>query len=288
MIKLSLPGFYANFKYIQMFLNYYNEHLEYFYEDRIIDSFYDADPSLLWRGGRTPRIDEFVPMNIILDEFNKYPSIKLRHVFTNCLLTDQLINDYTCNKFVKDFFRPQDEVVLNHPLLIKHFQNNYPWIPIIYSTTMGITDSIKINAITENNIYVLNYNYNNNDNYLKSLKYKENIEILCAEPCDFNCPNRYKHYKTISKEVLLEFLDENQDLIMCPFGAEQRTFYELMQLPHAITNERIKELEQQGFQYFKISGRTVIIPQWLETIIYYLVKPEYIDIVRQKLINMFW
>jgi len=288
MIKLSLPGFYAQFKYVQTFLEYYKENPKFFYTDRIIDSFYDAEPSLLWRGGRSPMIEQYVPMPEILDEFNKYPEIKLRHVFTNCLLTEQLVNDYTCNKFVSRFMRSQDEVILNHPLLIKHFQNNYPWIPIIYSTTLGITNLIQINSITENNIYVLNYNYNNDNNYLQQLKHKNNIEILCAEPCNLNCPRRSDHYKAISKEVLLNPLDENTDLLQCPFGAENRIFDEVMKLPHAVTNERIKELEQQGFQYFKISGRTLMTPQWLETLVYYLVLPEYVSYVRQNLINIIW
>lgn len=285
MIKLSLPGFYVHFKFVKMFLAFYNEHPEYFYKDRIIDSFYDADPNVLWRGGRTPRINEYISMDEILNEFNQYPNIKLRHTFTNCMLTEQLINDYFCNSFVENFIRPQDEVILNNPLLIKHFKTNYPQIPIIYSTTLGITDISRINEITEKNIYVLNYNYNNDNKYIQQLKNKKNVEILCAEPCVINCPYRYKHYQLISEDVLSLRPTEDYN---CPFNMESKPFIDIMSLPHAITNNRLKELEQRGFQYFKISGRTNPIPRWLETLVYYLVLPEYKEYVRQLLLDDWW
>ena len=182
MIKISIPGFYSKFKHVKLFLDYYYNYRDLFYSDRCIDSLYDAEPHLLWRGGRVPINESFVPMDVILSELNEYP-VKLRHTFTNCLLTEQLVNDYACNFFVQHFIREQDEVILNHPLLIEHFKKNYPKIPIIYSTTMNIQDINQVNEISKNNIYVMNYNYNNDQQYINQLTHKENIEILCAEPC---------------------------------------------------------------------------------------------------------
>jgi hypothetical protein len=69
----------------------------------------------------------------------------------------------------------------------------------VNSTTLGITDIDQVNNISKNEIYVLYYGKNNDNNYLKSLKYPENIEILCAETCIPNCPYRSKHYEAISK-----------------------------------------------------------------------------------------
>ena len=39
--KFSLPGFYHTFDIIVSFLKYRQEHIEYFYEDRIIESIYE-------------------------------------------------------------------------------------------------------------------------------------------------------------------------------------------------------------------------------------------------------
>ena len=44
-------------------------------------------------------------MQEVLDDFNHFNQIKLRHVFTNCLMTEQLCNDYLCNQFVKKYIR---------------------------------------------------------------------------------------------------------------------------------------------------------------------------------------
>lgn len=287
MIKLSLPGFFEKHKYVIKFLEYYNEHRSYFYTDRIIDSFYGTDFRLIWLGGRSTYPMDLYDIEELFNDLEPYPRIKIRHTFTNCLITPQIVNDYMCNSFVKKYIRPQDEVIINHPLLIEHFRKNYPDIPIIYSTTLGIKDIDKINKITQTNMYVVNYNYNNDNAYLDKLQYPNRVELICAEPCISNCPNRMIHYKSISKDVLnIEFT--NDDIVECPFGADHFTFNEVMQQPHAITNERLKELEQKGFINYKISGRTIRLPQWLDTILYYLALPKYIDFIREQLLNQWW
>lgn len=287
MLKFSIPGFYNYFEAVKSFIIYKVEHPEQFYSDRIIDSSYDNCKPILWNGGRRPPTLFNVNIQQIHEFFRDFPEIKLRHVFTNCLLNEELTKDYICNKFVVDCVRPQDEVIINHPALIEHFKKEYPNIPIIYSTTLNIIDINQINEITENNIYVLNYNYNNDDNYLAQLKNKQNIEIICAEPCKPNCPNRMQHYTSISRGYLYE-QPTQEDIDTCPYGSDKLLFCQLMTNPTAITNSRLKELETQGFQYFKISGRTVPLPQWLETMIYYFVLPKYHDVVRQTLLNQWW
>lgn len=284
MIKLSLPGLFDNYHILINFLQFYNENPSYFYDDRIIDSFYGADESQIWRGGRgiiTPykyNIEELIP------QIEKYTNAKIRYTFTNCLITEEIANDYLCNYFVKNYFRSQDEVILNHPLLIQHFKRYYPNIPIIYSTTLGITDIKDVNNITKTNLYVLNYNYNNDQKYLSQLKYPNNIEIICAEPCSENCQFRMAHYTAISKEIL-HMKPAEDDFVKCPYIQKPMTFYEIMQRKHAITNERIKQLEKQKFEYYKLSGRGLTPIQWLEIILYYLAKPEYINHIRELLLK---
>jgi hypothetical protein len=152
---------------------------------------------------------------------------------------------------------------------------------------LDIIDLDKVNEITKNNIYVINYNFNNNDYYLDNLKHKENIELICAEPCVPNCPVRTKHYKAIS-EMVLNIFEEPENYVDCPYGSTNRTFAEMLKLPHAITNERVDELAKKGFQYFKISGRCATIPIWLESIVYYLALPKYREEVRQILLSSLW
>ena len=61
-----------------------------------------------------------------------------------------------------------------------------------------------------------------------------------------------------------------------------------MKLPHAISNDRVIELNKNGFHNFKISGRNDPPPKWLESILYYLALPEYRDQIRQRLLMDWW
>lgn len=294
--KFSLPSWYIHHEKLMLFLRFYSDNKDLFFNDRIIDSVYDVynggNIPLIWGGGRYSLADsDKIPMNFVLSNFKRYPGIEIRHVFTNMLLdSDELLTEYRCNKFVQQCIRPNDSVVLNHPKLIQYFKETYPKIKIIYSTTMNITDIDKVNELTKDNMYVLNYNYNNNNEYLEKLQHKENIEILCAEPCQPFCPHRLKHYKAISQNIinLNNFNVAPESDFVCPFGAEPFTLDEIMAHPHAITNERVEELSKQGFQYFKISGRTVPVPQWFDTILYYLAKPKYRTHIRSKLLCEWW
>lgn len=283
--KFSIPGYYKKFPQVVKLVEYTKQFPEQFYPDRILDSSYDAnDETTVWQGGRGWIPVKFTPMEIVLQML---PDLKLRHTFTNCLITEDLLKDYRCNYFLQNYVRPQDEVIAASPLLIDYLNKNYPEIKVIYSTTMNITDIDKINEITKNNIYVLNYNCNNNNNYLKQLKHLNNIEVLCGEPCIPNCPNRALHYEVISKKYL-GIKDERIRQIedFCP---RPRTPYtEFIKLPHAVTNERIEELSSMGIQYFKISGRLIKVPDWLGIILYYIALPEWREYIYAKLLNEWW
>lgn len=213
-------------------------------------------------------------MNDILDRYSKFPEISLRHVFSNYLIDSQLAKDYTCNKFVKQYIRPQDAVILASYGLIEHFRNNYPNIPIIYSTTLDIKDIALINKLTESNIYVLNYIYNNDNTYLSKLKHIENIEVLCGDICVFNCPYRKWHYDTINENLLYQNVN---DKCRQYIDMGDNILQYMLSLPQALNNQRIEELSSMGIQYFKVSGRELNSIALTPILLYYLVKPEYLD-----------
>lgn len=191
--KFSIPGYYRHFYTLDPFLRYYYDHRDKFYPDREIHSVYDAHDEILWNGGRESLKDQKqISMYEIMDAMNKYP-VELWHVCSNCLITKEIANDYRTNQFMRTFLRPNDKVIITHPILIEHFMKNYPNTELVFSTTLNLTDINDINDISQNHIYCLTYNFNNNNEFLNKLKYKKNVEILCAEPCVPNCPFRSKH-----------------------------------------------------------------------------------------------
>lgn len=302
MKKFSIGGWYEKFDQLFSFLNYYYSHREYFYPDREIDSLYDTycygGIPLVWAGGRLPSINSInlnKTMNIILNEIDNYPNIKLRHVFTNCLLNDEaLLTDYRCNQFIQNYVRAKDEIIVNHPKLIQYLKEYYPYIPLIYSTTMGIVDLNEVNKISKTNLFVLNYNKNNDNDYINQLQYKHNIEILCGEICIDECPYKQIHYVDISQAILDAQLDCSNMNSHCymdihpEYVGDQEVITYSLSRKHGISNKRIDELSNIGIKNFKLSGRSFSIPEWLDIILYYLALPEYCSKIRQNLLNEWW
>lgn len=183
--------------------------------------------------------------------------------------------------------RPQDGVIIANYALDEHFKTHYPDIERIYSTTLDIKDIELVNKLTENNIYVMNYTYNNNNEYISKLKHPENIEVLCADTCIFNCPRRKWHYENTSRVVLF-----NEEPYHCTEhkcnGELQDPFALMLNMPQTITNQRVDELANMGIQNFKITGREVKTPLLLEYILYYLAKPEFFGTIKRYFYLKWW
>ena len=61
---------------------------------------------------------------------------------------------------------------------------------------------------------------------------------------------------------------------------------------YKVDNISLKEIqdvyEPNGFKYFKLEGRTAHPLDWIEIILYYLIKEEYKEEVRAKLQQAIW
>ena len=278
----SLPGYFEHYNDIRHLIEYRTEHPEYFYSDRIIDSAYGFPGGYLWNGGR---VNTNMTSNIyILDEMMLYyhglDSFHIKHTCTNMLITEELTHDWLCNRFLSHYQSDQDFVIINNAILKQYIETTFPKYRISYSTTLGYDDINIINEKSQNNILVLNYNYNNDNLFLSQLEHPQNIEILCAEPCIPHCPKRQLHYETLSR-TQLHMSPREQDITACPYGCDRKVFTEIQQSTCAISNQRIEDLSTYGFKYFKLSGRNLGTSAWFEIILYYLVLPEYRDFVRQ-------
>lgn len=293
MKKFSIPGYFNYFNACKGLIEYRKVHPKFFYEDRIIDSSYDFPAGMIWNGGRVKFHTGYTPYDLdnIMQYYFNETDINLNHTCTNLLIDETLVWDWTCNQFIKMYYRPQDSVIVASKQLMEHLNMLCPNMKFIYSTTLNEVDIDLINNMTEREIiHVVNYNKNNDDEYLKSLTHPEWLEMICAEPCAMNCQKRKDHYISISEEQLGLFIDPtvSKENAKCPHMSENKNFTNIQKLPHAITNERIDQLADMGIQYFKISGRSIPVTQWVETMTYYLVKPEYLDTVRFDLLTSLW
>jgi collagenase-like PrtC family protease len=236
---------------------------------------------LPWNGGREIAIDSNCSKeDLFLIQEHIQPlldyNIKIRHTCTNSLIKDEYLNHELCNFYLKLTEQEGNSVIVASPELKEYIKMNFPKYSIINSTTLGITDINIYNQLSKTELTVLDYNYNNNNEYLKQLQHPENIEILCAEACRPNCEKRKDHYLSISRSNLYQ----DEPRFFCDYAGIKNFYLNLQKLPHVITNERIEEMVTMGINNFKIAGRTLGGDMMLELLLYYLIKPEYQNITR--------
>lgn len=293
MIKyFSLPDYWNHFFYIQALVDYRKLHPDYFYSDRIFNSAYGLPPGAIWNGGRVPanRIPS-LKQEDVYKYFNQLPDFHLRHTCTNLVLTEEMLKDPASNLIIDKYYKPEDYVIFGSELLHQYLLLKIPKEHFIYSTTLGLEDINIINQYSKDNIVVLNYKYNHDNEYLKQLTHPENIEILCAELCQDNCPFRQKHYVAMSKvNVGLPLEKDESCYCMLPEdkseGQGSIVNWYLATLKHSISNDRIDELSNMGFQYFKIAGRGRFEGYYLAFVVYYLILPEYQELATQEIMRL--
>lgn len=115
-----------------------------------------------------------------------------------------------------------------------------------------------------------------------------------------SCQRRSEHYNSIGKQQIAyyEHLIKNPDK---PFDGEKfmrenpssalsckcvnRSIFDIKNLSTHITPDDIYEKYlPMGFNQFKIEGRTSNVLNLMETYLYYMIKPEFIDEARFKFI----
>lgn len=276
-----LPGFFEKPVIYQKLLWIYNNERHKFRKNTKIGSIYGAPGNSIWNGGRLVRgaytRQELENSCIFATDMN----IPIRFTFTNCLIENKHLNDTYCNMILDIFNTGKNEIICNSPILEKYLRNkygnNYKYIS---STTKRLNNKQDQTKEIEKDYYliVIDYDFNNDNEYLKQLEPKSKIEILCNAVCKSNCPNRKQHYENISRCQL----DYNpQGLMMCDDSV--KNFYEVMKSKTFISKERIEELTAMGFSNFKLEGRTAHPLDLIEILIYYLIKEEWQNEVRREL-----
>ena len=156
---------------------------------------------------------------------------------------------------------------------------------MISSTTKRIVDKDKLKEELSKDFFlvVLDYDHNHDEDVLNTIVESGNAgrcEILVNEVCFPNCPKRIEHY-TMQSRFQLEF-DTSQSY-PCLVSTAPRDFNECMKRPAFISDTQIGSYIERGFNQFKIAGRGMPESYVIDSYVYFLAKPEYRDIVRNKI-----
>lgn len=278
-----LPDFYSNAVLINFLADMMEQAPECFYEGTRIASAYGAFPNSIWNGGRTflDRISQ-KKMRQTIEGLNSR-GIAVRYTFTNPLIEEKHLQDTFCNLSLELAAGKGNEVLVNSPILEQYIRENYPDFKLISSTTKCLDKEQDIREELEKDYFlvVLDSAVNNTE-LLYSLDHKEKIELIVNHRCEDNCPRRRAHYIAQAK-AQLGFTD--QDFPACPNLGKD--FYQLTRNRSFISDEMIHGgiYSQMGFMHYKLDGRGWEFRNLVESFIYYLVKPEWRDKVRQTVLR---
>lgn len=189
-----------------------------------------------------------------------------------------------------------NEVIVLSPILEEYIRKNYPSYKITSSTCKEIRNADELSAELEKDYHyvVLDYNWNNNFEFLETLPHKEKCELLINACCVPNCPRRGEHYRSIG-ETQIKYAEymKTPPMMRKPTHFEDfkcpsmlRHIYQITDLPtHISPDAIIEKYVPMGFSQFKIEGRTVPDIALAENYIYYMIKPEYKDTARLELLG---
>lgn len=295
-INFHIPDFINHCRLNLLLLTLMQQHPEYFREGVKIASVFGAFPPSLWNGGRnTVGVVDDEIIKQVTKAFNSR-GVPLRFTFTNPLIEEKHLGDPFCNKVMRMCDNGLNEVIVLSTILEEYIRKNYPSYKITSSTCKEIRNADELSAELEKDYHyvVLDYNWNNNFEFLETLPHKEKCELLINACCVPNCPRRGEHYRSIG-ETQIKYAEymKTPPMMRKPTHFEDfkcpsmlRHIYQITDLPTHISPDAIVEkYVPMGFNQFKIEGRTVPDIALAENYIYYMIKPEYKDTARLELLG---
>ncbi|MBP1544681.1 MAG: hypothetical protein J6A16_11350 [Oscillospiraceae bacterium] len=299
-MKFHIPDFWMHWELNLNLIDMIKEHPEYFYDELEIASCFGCFAPALWNGGRA--IAGFTSKEQITNTikwFNER-NVPIRFTFTNPTITEKDLKDRFCNRICKEAENGFNEIICNTQVLEDYIRENYPKYPLVSSTCKQLEDYDSLMREFEKGykLVVLDYNWNNDFERLEKIpmEYRERCEILVNPYCMPHCPRRGEHYKVLgecqrkasttpvaSQKTTEEIMTGAREF-KCPNSGFN--FYQITGYSTFVGLDSIKRYMEMGFNNFKIEGRVIRKYNVLESYMYYMVKPEYRDMVRLEMLNM--
>lgn len=288
MINFHIPEIEKNFDMNIRLIDILKDNPKYFYNNIKITGVYGIFGYSLLNGGRTI-FGTFTPKNkkeSIVQEYNSR-GVGIIYTFTNPFITEDMIYDYYTQEDLNIAYNNKiNKIIVNSDILHKYLRNNYPEYKLISSITNKRSNNITTFSQGDYDIYIANASLNNT-NQIMNIPRKDNIEILLNSQCIRNCKFEQEHYENVVKLTTGEISFEdayicpyhNHDIVGNPFSLD---FMKTLDVFISV-GDLYSKYVPAGFNIFKINGRTFPSKEVVEYYLYYLVKPEYKDVVRKEL-----
>lgn len=291
-IYWHLPGFCVYFYLNQVLIHMMKADPDKFRAGYRIGSVYGTFPGAIWNGGRSVfGVTSHGDMKKIIKTYNDL-DVPVRFTWTNSLISEKHLSDTYCNLIMEtaDSYRTKsgasNQVLVNMPVLEEYLRKEYPKFKYISSTTKRLTSLADVRDELEKDYYlvVLDYDLNHDEKSLGELApYADRIEILADEICFPECKKRKEHYRD---ESLAQLQFEKGTVFDCPNKKTRPSFDVCMKRPAFIGADEVAVYANRwGYRNFKLVGRGLPQDLVVDSYIYYLVKEEYRDEIRGKIMK---
>ena len=225
----------------------------------------------------------------VADLMREY-AVSARLTFSNSLLREEHLSDAKCNRLCALFEKSgtvQNGVMISSDLLLDYLQRTYPGLYLVSSTTKVLTkfDRFESELKRDEFSYIVpDFRLNKTFDRLNALpeKLKMKVEFLCNECCWFGCPDRKACYENVSRKNLGE--DCAEHVCVSPDAGRGYRFSDAMKNPGFIgIDDILNNYLPNGFEHFKIEGRSLGSAVILEFLLYYMTRPEYQLKVREEI-----
>lgn len=274
------------------FAQYIQKHPDRFMPNIRTAAFYGSFNNAIWQGGRNMIGMQPSPIDMenAIQRIND-AGIAVRYTYTNNLIEEKHLSDTFCNLTMELANNGKNEVLVNSPVLENYLRKQYPNFKYILSTTACERNIDKINEATKKyDLVVIDYRDNRNFDFLEKIEDKDKIEILSDDYCPSFCHFRKKHYTVVSKINLYQGNLSEGSCMETQRPKNVRGFYQNLET-YADTNLTHDDIYKcyfdMGFRNFKLIGRDDRSLFTFESYMYYLVKPEWRDRVRDELIGYY-
>lgn len=284
--RFHLPGLRYNYPLNMMWVSLLEKTPEYFRDNIEIGSMFGCFPFALWNGGRLIQHDQCDAKFVegVVKEINS-KGIPVRYTFTNPVLTENDLKDPFCNYCMDVANNGMNEVMIMSPILEQYLREKYPNFAYNSSTCKEIKNVDDLNAEIDKpyKYVVLDYNLNNNWDFIGHLNHPEKLEVLVNTLCQPNCKRRGEHYRQIGKDektiMMNRKLPKDKQVPIkewyCEYG-ERNNIHTIQKYPTVIKPEDIwDKYIPAGINNFKIEGRTAYLFSLIDTYCHFMIKPEY-------------
>lgn len=279
-VNFIIPGLYEHYKLNILFCTMLKAHPEYFYDNVNVSAIFGNFQFSTWDGGRT-FIDYYYANKELVERlvyiYNQELNIPMRLVFTSHTITERDLYDRYNNMILTLCHNEMNEIVVASPLLEDYIRTNYPKYSFISSTTKCLNKDELLKEIDSNKykMVCLNYNLNKHKGLLEEVtkEQKEKMEFLINAICPSGCPNRKNHYYLNS--LFSQSYGKMYSMKSCDIKGTSLNYQDRTRHINNLQPDDVFEYFNNGFNNFKIEGRTFTDIEMILHLVKYMVKPEY-------------